>query len=454
MQTSMSCISKLVLISGTLVIGFSLIFVAVFYSENFDSFLNFFGQIRENQNYFFVNDDKVVPATLSQDKTSYKLIKDLHNLSKIKLLKNDPEMHMNASELITSKGLPCEIHHVQTADGFILGMQRIPHPSKTRPPVLLMHGLLSSSDCFLTNLVNESLAYILYNEGFDVWLGNVRGNTYSRSHIKYTIKDLKFWKWSFDEMGKYDIPVMVDYVLKQTGHSKLDYIGHSQGTTTLVSAAIIHGKQFSKKINQFVALAPAELIPHMTSPLHYLSYISNDIAAVYFLFGEGEFLPRQGFLEELADFFCPHHPKLCENVLFLIAGSDLTNTNRSRVPIYTAHNPAGTSMQNILHWSQMYKSNRMVFYDYGNCILNWLHYGSFFPPSYDLSLFNIKSNVFCGGKDTLVVLKDCQHLLSILPNVNKAVIIPTYNHFDFIWAINANRWVYNNIKKILKNKHK
>lgn len=31
------------------------------------------------------------------------------------------------TELITSKGYPCENHEVETDDGFILGLQRIPH---------------------------------------------------------------------------------------------------------------------------------------------------------------------------------------------------------------------------------------------------------------------------------------------------------------------------------------
>ena len=64
------------------------------------------------------------------------------------------------SQLITSKGYPCEEYTVQTADGYLLGVQRIPHgrgeqPS-SRPVVFVQHGLLSSSADWLDNLVNES----------------------------------------------------------------------------------------------------------------------------------------------------------------------------------------------------------------------------------------------------------------------------------------------------------
>ena len=362
----------------------------------------------------------------------------------------DPVMYMNASQLIQYNGFPCEVHYVETSDGYILGMQRIPQPSRDRLPVLLMHGLLSSSDCFLTNLVNESLAYILYNEGYDVWLGNVRGNAYSTDHVRLSPNEREFWKFSFDEMGKYDIPAMVDYVLNQTKSTKLNYIGHSQGTTTLIAAATSEGHKFAVKINKFIALAPAGIVHHMKSILRYLTYASYDIGFIFNLFNDGEFLPRQGLINKIAEFVCPVEPKLCENILFLIAGTDLSNTNRSRLPVYLAHNPAGTSVRNMLHWSQMSKIDGMQYYDYGHCVINWLHYGWIYPPAYSLSTFNIETYAFCGGKDFLVVPQDCHHLLSVIQNVKKRYFIPSYNHLDFVWAVNAKPMIYDNVIQALR----
>ena len=48
--------------------------------------------------------------------------------------------------------------------------------------------------CFLH--VCPFAAYMLADLGYDVWLGNARGNTYSRSHVNMTADDPDFWKFT------------------------------------------------------------------------------------------------------------------------------------------------------------------------------------------------------------------------------------------------------------------
>ena len=56
-----------------------------------------------------------------------------------------------------------------------------------------------------------------------MWLGNGRGNKYSKSHKIYDpSKDAaEFWDYSFTDMGKYDLTAEIEYVLKHTGAAKL-----------------------------------------------------------------------------------------------------------------------------------------------------------------------------------------------------------------------------------------
>ena len=97
------------------------------------------------------------------------------------------------------------------------------------PPVMLQHGLLGCSEVYV-NKGKMSLGYLLAMDGFDVWMGNSRGNIYSRGHLTKQVEG-DYFDFSFFEMGKYDVPANVDKIRAVTGRDKITYIGHSQGTS-------------------------------------------------------------------------------------------------------------------------------------------------------------------------------------------------------------------------------
>lgn len=100
-----------------------------------------------------------------------------HSFMKMTNLSNmhnpDPFVYYNATQLIEANGYAAETHHVETKDGFILTLHRIPN-NNTECVVLLQHGLLCDSTNWITNLRNQSLAFLFADKQCDIWLPNIR----------------------------------------------------------------------------------------------------------------------------------------------------------------------------------------------------------------------------------------------------------------------------------------
>uniref|UniRef100_A0A6P8IGI2 Lipase n=1 Tax=Actinia tenebrosa TaxID=6105 RepID=A0A6P8IGI2_ACTTE len=371
-----------------------------------------------------------------------------------------PEVSMNVSQMIAYNGYPVENHDVTTDDGYILSIQHIPYgrhdkckdvPSK--PIVFLQHGLLCSSSNWVANLPNESFAFILADQCFDVWLGNMRGNTYGKRHVKYSVHSDEFWDFSFDEMAKYDLPAMINYVTKVTGQPTLYYAGHSQGT---MIGFIEYGRnpELIKKVKAFYALAPVSTVTYMKGALKYLSYFTPELEEFFKIFGNRDFLPSNEILRILSKLLCGHEVvrDVCSDILFLIAGLDTKQLNETRLPIYISHTPAGTSVKNLIHFAQLHRSGKFQMYDYGSEEKNQKHYGQGTPPEYDVSSVAVPTALYWGGNDDLADPKDVKSLMKKLPHQMYNKFIPEWNHLDFIWALDSAPLVYDDVIRHIRSK--
>lgn len=62
----------------------------------------------------------------------------------------------------------------------------------------MQHGILDSGFSWVMNFEEKAPAFITARAGYDVWIGNSRGNTYSLGHRDYNYQKHEEKYWSFD----------------------------------------------------------------------------------------------------------------------------------------------------------------------------------------------------------------------------------------------------------------
>lgn len=363
----------------------------------------------------------------------------------------DPDCGKNTTELILSKGYPAEEYQVQTSDGYLLGVQRIPHGKNNTgggPAVLLQHGLEDASHTWVINFPEQSLGFILADAGYDVWLGNNRGNVYSKNHVSLDPNSEAFWQFSFDEMGSSDLPAMLDFIREATGQDQVIHIGHSEGT--MQGFIGYQNQTTASKVKLFVALAPVAYIGDITSRFFQL-LAKLDVATILSVFGVKEFLPSTPLYHDLADAACDLSELFCNIVLCAMAGCNPDNLNATRFDVYFDADPAGTSVQNMVHFQQGVKRDNWCMQDFGY-FGNKQHYGTHHYPCYDLSQVIAPTALYTGGRDKLA---DPTDVTKIKEQMNPSKIVHEFNideyeHMDFIWGLDAHQKLYPDVVELLQ----
>ena len=368
----------------------------------------------------------------------------------IESLGKDPCEDKLFSDMVTTLGYPFQSYTTITDDGYILRLFRIQAKNTKitagKPVVFLQHGLFDSADDWVVNDEDKSLGFALANAGYDVWLGNNRGNKYSRANKNISPSHREFWHFSFQEMGEYDVKANIGFIINFTGAAQLIYVGHSQGTSQMFAAL---GDQATtgfvhSKVKLFVALGPVTFLPSATSKLVKILAADTPFIAACKLFGIDEFLPgacsKTSAQSEFEKYICLLDPLLCDFFISFIADYNPKYDNEKRFPIFVQHNPSGSSLQTLLHFRQLYELDKhhpkFQKFDYGKNG-NIKKYGQSTPPLYDFNLINLPVRAFTGMQDELADPTDCAFLEATMQGLNKDYQTWAYDnwgHLTFMWA--------------------
>jgi hypothetical protein len=221
-------------------------------------------------------------------------------------------------------------------------------------------------------------------------------------------------------MGMFDIPANIDIILsKNIFYSKVIYIGHGQGGSSILAGMSEKYEYFHKKLKTVILLAPTAKVDNHDSFLLSLAKNLNII----------EKLHTNKILEvsntSLNFSLIKHFPSLIYSMIEMITDEESMISSPDGIKVYMAHFQSGTSLKCLQHFKQVMEAKLFQHFDYGT-EENKRRYGSDVPREYDLSKVNDIPIILCGGKkDKLVTIEDIRWLKSKL--INKSI----FSHHEF-----------------------
>lgn len=229
-----------------------------------------------------------------------------------------------------------------------------------------------------------------------------RSSTYSL-HVSRTQNEKEYWNFNLHQLGQIDNPAMINHVLMQTNRQYLHYVGFSAGTTSFFIMGSLY-QEMSSKVKSMHALAPIAYNSNVEGFLRVLYLNFENIANVLKSFGRYEIISHDDFYLVFLRNYCKlgsTMSELCKSLLNLQNGYDPQHFDQAIIPNLFEVFPQGASVEEILHYSQLYKSGKFRQFDYG-VSKNLEVYGNASPPDYNLRTISTSVYLYCGGGDRII----------------------------------------------------
>ncbi|CAH0550439.1 unnamed protein product [Brassicogethes aeneus] len=342
---------------------------------------------------------------------------------------HDPDVFANTPEVIDrhlGEG-NYENYTVTTKDGYILTLFRIVRKNP-KGVIMLQHPIMADGVVWVSP-GNRSLAFILWELGYEVWLPNHRGTYFSEKHVNLTVHDFKYWSFSFEEIGLYDYPAFAEKISEVSNNTKLIFIGHSMSCTSSIIYASVMPKHVKKYFKVFIQMASPPLFKTL---------------------GIGGFFTKNSITELIAKSIVYFPFKRFIVILLSIAdGWTPYEFNPTMFPLFLSRSPRGSGLNVVWHYAQLVNNGGEYFrrFDYG-IAENLIRYKSATPPEYPLENMEIpnyfitsKNDAFCNPKDNDLLWSKLQTSTKIYGRK----ITRGLNHVDF----HVGKHVYENAYKYI-----
>ncbi|GJM94233.1 hypothetical protein PR202_ga10863 [Eleusine coracana subsp. coracana] len=344
--------------------------------------------------------------------------------------------------------------------------------ARSGPPSGLPLGLWPC-EIWVSNGVVGSPAFAAYDQGYDVFLGNLRGLV-SREHIDKNISSYKYWGYSVNEHGTKDMPAIIEEIHRiktsEFGRSqslsgeeteeqndkikdleaqmspdnrtedqpyKLCAVCHSLGGAVMlmyvVTSRIV---QKPHRLSRLILLSPAGFHEDSNLVFSIVEKLMLFVGPVLAPLIPGLYIPTRFFrmlLNKLARDFhnYPALGGLVQTFMGYIVGGDSSNwVGVLGLPHYNMDDMPGVSFRVALHLAQIKRAKKFQMYDYGSAAANMEAYGM--PEPLDLGayygLIDIPVDLVAGQRDRVIsplMVKKHYKLM------RKAGVEVSYNEFEY-----------------------
>lgn len=385
-----------------------------------------------------------------------------------------------AQQLIGRSGFLYEDHFVLADDGYITNLIHIINPKADKsqlkqPPVFIMHGGIIDPTAWVwastlshwpedyprklgqpMTSSNRSLALMLANNGYDVWLVGSRGcNLMNQGHVRLRVfqplgktnqekltqfkvdlmrsKDLvKYFDYSMDEIMKYEVPRQIEKVLELTGAESVIFFSFSFSTMIAFPLFALH-PEIARRVHQHIALAPIINNKGASIPIQVGHQLVPKIP-----YKTGVMLNDMFFTHNFPNMFTAWTSNLHSRYTFgkiaqnWLAGPSAKFTTKTEAPVIW-HLLVSTGFKEVQHYCQQVNAGNLQRFDYGP-MFNMFLYKSPKPPRYDIRVGNVKKWMLIEGTlDNLATPKSAQQIYdTVLPKPLKRLQINGYNHLDLV----------------------
>ncbi|CAI2370441.1 unnamed protein product [Moneuplotes crassus] len=344
---------------------------------------------------------------------------------------------MDVQQRAEELGFEYEEYRVTTQDGYILTLMRIPSgpnsPPSSKPPILMIHPVFDSGESYTRLGAAYSPAFYLADNGKDVWLYNVRGNTFSREHVSLDpASDDEYWDFTMDTI-RFDHMACVEFILETTGYTNLPALAISFGGATLGIALALEPEFFEQRISVAIFVSPALNMANTQSLLFSKLGMYPQVLQTMRNIGINVCRDDNRALSQITYMLGTIFPGFSQFIMgILIDQPDQSLEDQDGVNILLARTQFGLGIKALQHLLQSVRLNDLTYFDYGPEENNQI-YGADIPPEIPLGNINVPIALMFGEEDNVITGPDQDWMRERLDaNVVFDHVYEEFSHMSFL----------------------